>query len=97
MSEQAPKGNVKNPAIRRIHAVSVCKQRKRGEGMSVLRQSKRSVGSYSSLPPSLLAQDIRELQKDPSDQYHAAPLEVGSIEKGREGGLMDITAVSPPL
>ncbi|KAM3568508.1 hypothetical protein VYU27_009371, partial [Nannochloropsis oceanica] len=44
MSEQAPKGNVKNPAIRRIHA------------------------------------DIRELQKEPSDQYHAAPLEENLFE-----------------
>ncbi|EWM24769.1 ubiquitin-conjugating enzyme e2 j1 [Nannochloropsis gaditana] len=44
MDEHPRKGNVKNPAIRRIHA------------------------------------DIRELQKDPSDQYHAAPLEENLFE-----------------
>ncbi|TFJ86705.1 hypothetical protein NSK_001793 [Nannochloropsis salina CCMP1776] len=49
MDEHPRKGNVKNPAIRRIHA------------------------------------DIRELQKDPSDQYHAAPLEPsGRFEIGKK-------------
>lgn len=86
MSEQAPKGNVKNPAIRRIHAVSECTQQMTEEMcMFILCQGNRKAQakdfSLTPLPPiptpRMGVQDIRELQKEPSDQYHAAPLEVG--------------------
>lgn len=103
------RGNVKNPAIRRIHAVRafdlrsrvdcvVCEGLAGGQPPATLLSGFEMAWAYIYAPlcaagrepcvPPLQQsgetdvyefnkhQDIRELQKDPSDQYTAAPLEV---------------------